>query len=212
MGEEWLTVIRRLWAVEKFDFDGDYFALKGVNGRPKPYGASQPVVMNAAQSPRGREFALRNCDFLFTTLFDLDEKTRAEIADFKRRANQLSRTVGVCVCAYVVCRPTLKEAEEYHRYYAHEHADWVAVDEIMKTMGTKVEPDRLDAFRSHLAGGAGLYPIIGDPDQVADHLASLHESGFDGAALGWVNYLDDLPFFRDEVLPRLEARGMRKQR
>lgn len=210
MGEEWLTVVRRLWTTEeRFDYQGQFYRLMGVTGKPKPYGGSQPVVMNAGSSPRGRAFAVQNCDFLFTTLFEADDKTRKEISDFKTRAVELRRTVGVCVCAYVVCRPTQKEAEEYHYYYSQEHADWTAVDELLKTMGTKVAPERLEAFRAHLAGGAGLYPIIGGPDEVADELARLHEIGFDGAALGWVNYLDDLPYFRDEILPRLEARGLR---
>ena len=37
-----------------------------ARARPKPYGGSRPVVMNAAASPTGQEFAIRNCDALFS--------------------------------------------------------------------------------------------------------------------------------------------------
>jgi len=29
--------------------------------------------------------------------------------------------------------------------------------------------------------------------------------------VSFVNYLDEMPYFRDEVLPRLEAKGLRKK-
>jgi sugar phosphate isomerase/epimerase len=41
-------------------------------------------------------------------------------------------------------------------------------------------------------------------------LATLSEAGFDGVGLSFVNYLDELPYFRDEVLARLERMGLRK--
>ena len=47
------------------------------------------------------------------------------------------------------------------------------------------------------------------PDSVADQLAKLAEAGAD-VAIGLPNYLNDLPIVIDEVLPRLEARGLRQ--
>jgi hypothetical protein len=37
------------------------------------------------------------------------------------------------------------------------------------------------------------------------------ESGLDGIALGLVNYINDMPLLRDEVLPRLERLGLRER-
>jgi FMNH2-dependent dimethyl sulfone monooxygenase len=34
--------------------------------------------------------------------------------------------------------------------------------------------------------------------------------GFDGLALTFVNYLDELPYFGEAVLPRLEHLGLRQ--
>jgi alkanesulfonate monooxygenase SsuD/methylene tetrahydromethanopterin reductase-like flavin-dependent oxidoreductase (luciferase family) len=55
----------------------------------------------------------------------------------------------------------------------------------------------------------GVYCAIGDPDTVAEELARLHAAGFDGLALNFANYLAELPYFAQEVLPRLERLKLR---
>jgi dimethylsulfone monooxygenase len=54
-----------------------------------------------------------------------------------------------------------------------------------------------------------MYPIIGDPDHVADELERIADAGFAGLGFSFVDYAAEFPYFRDEVLPRLEARGLR---
>jgi FMNH2-dependent dimethyl sulfone monooxygenase len=41
-------------------------------------------------------------------------------------------------------------------------------------------------------------------------LMEMSRAGFTGVALGFVNYLAEFPYFRDEVLPRLERAGVRE--
>jgi dimethylsulfone monooxygenase len=55
-----------------------------------------------------------------------------------------------------------------------------------------------------------VYPLIGDPDDVAAELAKISAAGFIGTTITFVNYVDEFPYFRDEVLPRLERMGLRK--
>jgi FMNH2-dependent dimethyl sulfone monooxygenase len=64
-------------------------------------------------------------------------------------------------------------------------------------------------LRQRAGGGNGAYPIVGDPDQVAAQFLRLHEAGIDAFAMGFANYVDHLPYFRDEVLPRLAEAGVR---
>jgi len=52
-------------------------------------------------------------------------------------------------------------------------------------------------------------PLLGDPDMVAGELAQLAASGLTGIAVSFVNYLDELPYFCAEVLPRLARAGLR---
>ena len=64
-------------------------------------------------------------------------------------------------------------------------------------------------FASRAIGG---YPFVGTPDRVADELISLSRSNIRGIAFSMVNYLEELPLFRDEVLPRVEKAGVREKR
>jgi hypothetical protein len=41
-------------------------------------------------------------------------------------------------------------------------------------------------------------------------LSSLSQAGFDGVAIGFVNYRQELPYFMQEVIPRLERMGLRR--
>jgi hypothetical protein len=43
-------------------------------------------------------------------------------------------------------------------------------------------------------------------------LSEISACGFNGIATSFVNYLDEFPYFRDEVLPRLERLGLRDAR
>jgi alkanesulfonate monooxygenase SsuD/methylene tetrahydromethanopterin reductase-like flavin-dependent oxidoreductase (luciferase family) len=45
----------------------------------------------------------------------------------------------------------------------------------------------------------------------ADALQHLAEAGFDGFCFSLVAYNDELPYFLQEVLPRLERLGLRQQ-
>ena len=210
-GQEWLDVIRQLWrSDEPFDFHGDHYDLTGLIGRPGPFGAEPPIV-NAGFSPAGRSFAQRNCDFLFTTLTDV-ASGGAAVQELRDGAARLGRDVGVLSTAWVVCRPTEQEARDFQHYYGVEHADWEATEALMTASGLHghaFPEDVYARFRERFSSGHGGYPLVGTPDQVADGLEAIADAGFAGLALGFCNYLDELPYFRDEVLPRLEARGVR---
>ena len=113
----------------------------------------------------------------------------------------------------MVTRPTQKEAEDYYVYYAEEMADAAGVDYLME--GRKnthsLPPALMPAMRRRMASGLGTYPIVGSPDHVAETFAKLNRAGLDGMAFGLVNFIDELPFFASEVLPRMERLGLREK-
>lgn len=211
--QEWYDIVKKLWNEKPaFDWDGEYFHLKGVYSNPQPVQKKIPIL-NAAASVEGRKFAMRNADFLFTPVFDFAQAAEV-VEDIKQLSATHNRTVGVCSFAQVVCRPTQKEADEYLRYYADEHADWEAVDYLMKLQGMHAQsftPDALANFRDRFAAGHGAFPLTGSPDHVADQLKKLSDAGITGMALSFVDYVEEFPYFRDEVLPRLEKMGIRKK-
>jgi len=170
------------------------------------------VVMNAGSSGAGRSFAAKNCDFLFTVLIDL-EKGKQDVQSIKGIAASFGRGIDVFTTAYVVLRPTRKEAQEYHEHYTMKMGDFAAVDHLMELQGLHAQsfpPEAFQLFRQRFLGGHGVYPLIGDADDVAAELAKISAAGFIGTTITFVNYVDEFPYFRDEVLPRLERLGLRQ--
>jgi len=94
-----------------------------------------------------------------------------------------------------------------------EHADWSAVHEILGKKNITPETVGAEEFerqRTGYAMGMGGLRIVGTPDQVAEQIAALSRAGMRGIAVSLVNYTDELPYFRDEVLPRLARMGLRQ--
>jgi alkanesulfonate monooxygenase SsuD/methylene tetrahydromethanopterin reductase-like flavin-dependent oxidoreductase (luciferase family) len=212
--QEWIDAIRMIWSDrEDFDFDGQYVKLKGVRGKPKPYGGSEPVIMNAGASATGQAFAIRNCDafFMQASRSSLEENAQ-RVAGVKQRAAAMGREIGVYTVGVITCRPTKKEAEDYYRHCIVDHADWSAVDGILAKKNITPDTVPMEEFQRQRMGyaqGMGGLPIVGDADHVAQQLADLSRAGLTGIAVSFVNYLEELPYFRDEVLPRLQRAGVR---
>ena len=145
--QEWIDVVKRAWSEDEFDFDGTFFKLSGVRAKPRPFGGTRPVIMNAGSSGAGQDFAMRNCDAFFTstgatrlaaagtsaesndaTLF---ERTAKHVEDIKAAGRHFGRDIEVYTTGQVICRPTQEEAEAYHRHANVDNADWIAVERMM---------------------------------------------------------------------------------
>ena len=70
--------------------------------------------------------------------------------------------------------------------------------------------EQFQKLRQQQANGMGGLPLVGDPDRVAQQLAQLADAGLRGIGISFVNYLDELPYFCAEVLPRLARLGLRE--
>ena len=208
--QEWFDIVKALWERdEAFDWDGTYFKLKNVLGDPRP--PSRPPILNAAGSEEGRKFAVRNADFLFTPAIDLS-RSKDEIAALKQQAIDAGSSVEVLTFSHVVCRPTEREAQAYLEHFARANADWDAVDNLVRLQFAHAQSfphDLLSLIRDRMAAGHGGFPLTGTPEQVADGLTALHAAGFRGSTLSFVDYAEEFPYFRDNVLPILEERGVR---
>ena len=216
-GAEWCTIIRRIWAgAGPFDFEGEHYQLRGVEGAPLPYEGEPPIVMNAGSSPTGRAFAIHHADMHFDGV-QLPEESIERIAETRRLARAADREIQVWTPIGIVCRPTRGEAEEFTRYII-DHADMAAVGHLieLQRQDARGRDDREAAHRRSGEGpierrvlARGNFCAIGEPDWVAHQLVRLRNVGFDGLVLNFVNYLDEFPYFVQEVLPRLERLGVR---
>jgi dimethylsulfone monooxygenase len=211
LAQEWFDLVTRIWNhTGAFDWNGKYFHGKGIYGFPRPYDGAPPI-MNAAGSGEGRDFAARNADYLFAISVDLAQ-SKAEVMAIKEKAAKINRNTGVFTLCHAVCRPTKRDAEEYYRHYSDEYADWGAVDNLMRLQGLHAQSfpaEALRTMRGRFAAGHGTYPLVGDPDTIAAEMEKITAAGFAGCTLSFVDYAKEFPYFRDEVLPRLERRGLR---
>ena len=213
--QEWLDAIKQMWSgAEDFDFDGAYIKLKRVRAKPKPYGGTRPLIMNAGISATGQAFAARNCDALFISTKLATLATSAQhVRDAKALAAAAGREIDIYTVGVITCRPTDAEAEAYYRHAVVEYADWSAVDSILALRNLRAEnfpPGEFERLRADYANGMSGLPIVGSPDTVVSTLAQLSAAGFTGVAVSLVHYADELPFFCAEVLPRLARLGIRE--
>jgi FMNH2-dependent dimethyl sulfone monooxygenase len=217
-GAEWINAIKRMWSEKQpFDVSGEYFQLRNVEAEPKPFGGSRPIIMNAGSSATGQAFSTEHADMLFRNWRNLEDNAEDNRLTMATAAAK-GREVGIYTSGYIICRPTLQEALDYEHYVADENGDWGAIDHMLElsSANTYSSRDRDDeAFRQRrrrIAVGHGGCPVVGDPDDVVAGLVQLHQAGFAGFAFSFVNYIAEFPYFRDEVLPRLERIGLRMPR
>jgi alkanesulfonate monooxygenase SsuD/methylene tetrahydromethanopterin reductase-like flavin-dependent oxidoreductase (luciferase family) len=210
--EEWVTIARRIWVEEEpFDFDGRYFTLRSVLGKPKPYGQSGgPLLMSAGSSRAGQAFAARHADCLFMVIVDLERLP----GDIQKLHALADRRIGVYASGHLIARPTTRQAQEYYHYIVRELGDWEAAEFMMASRISgnvqSMPHEKMKEIKERFISGSGTYPVVGSYDDVAESFRRLNECGLDGMAIGLVNYIDEFPILRDEVLPRMERLGLRE--
>ncbi len=212
-GLEWAEIVNRIYTEpEPFDFDGQFYKLKNVSGKPLPLQRPRPVTLNAAFSPAGRDFAAHTADFLFTTFNDI-EAGRSHITDMQARGQALGRDIGVFTTCHVVCRETQAEAEDYYEHYAVTMADNASADHYMSQKqknSNSHDPETYRLHRKRFVGGAGTYPLVGTPNHIASEMIRMSNAGFAGTTVSFVNFANELPYFLANVLPLLQAAGLRQ--
>ena len=172
--------------------------------------------MNAGSSERGRHFACKHCDLVFTNLRSHDKATHiAHVAAYRRLAREeYGRDVKVWTNATVIQAETEKEAKDFYTYYVHEKGDWVAARNVIDTMGAEINQrdypeERRKAMSEMMISGWGGFPLIGTKEQIVDGLSRLSQVGFDGVLLSWPRYIEGMREFRDVTYPLVVQAGLR---
>ena len=215
--QEWLDVVKRAWSDDgEFDFEGEFLRLKAVRAYPKPYGGTRPIIINAGSSEAGQAFALRNCDAFFVATAGRAPRWRLT----RRRSPRSSARRKTSVArsrSTPSARSSAGRARRRRRTTTAMPLSRMRIgvrsrvcSPTRASLLRQFQPDeyykKRQYFASHAIGG---YPFVGTPDRVADELESISKAGVRGIALSFVNYLDELPYFCAEVLPRLVRLGAR---
>jgi alkanesulfonate monooxygenase SsuD/methylene tetrahydromethanopterin reductase-like flavin-dependent oxidoreductase (luciferase family) len=217
VAQEWIDIVRAVWTRdEPFTFEGKYYHVKDAILRPKPVQQPYPALMNAGSSSAGRNFGARNCDVVFISS-DIGQKTpegmAEKVAQFKRLAREeYDRDIQVWVNAYIVEGDTEADANAYLDYYANQHGDWEAAENLVNGLlggSASYDPETMEQMKFHFIAGWGGYPIVGTQAQVVDSLIALASTGLDGVLLSWPRYIEDMRWFQKHTYPLVQQAGLR---
>ena len=224
-GLEWFKIFTKLLeGGPLFDWDGEFYKLRGLTTNPLTVQRPRPPIMSAGFSPKGRDFASQTADLLFTSVSNV-QRAPAIVKSVNDFAARYGRHIDVYTTCHIVCRSTRQEAEDFYYYYAEEMADKKSiayiVEQKMATVGadtTRTErPDTNPEANFRKGGGKihpgvfpGYYILVGTPDDVAEEMIEMSKAGLAGASICFVDFLQAMPYFIQEVLPRLERAGLRE--
>jgi FMNH2-dependent dimethyl sulfone monooxygenase len=179
---------------------------------PKPaYG--RPVLVNAAGSRAGIEFAARHSDLVFITspagnqLEDALASLPDHIANIRATAAKQGSSLRTMINPMVICRDTEQEAIAY-RDAIEAAADVEAVENFAEHGRRGDSHAWRNQRRQHRAIGGNLH-LVGSPEQIVDALLKLKATGIDGVQVTFYDFAPDLEHFAEKVLPLLYEAGLR---
>ncbi|MFE7558281.1 LLM class flavin-dependent oxidoreductase [Kitasatospora sp. NPDC057500] len=208
-GTEWITIAKRMWTEnEGFTFAGEFFEVKDARSDPKPIQKPYPVLVNAGNSPAGLEFCARECDFNFIAFAD-----PAEAAQTAARVRSIARThqrdLGILGYGNVISRDTEKETKQVLDHILAK-GDWEVARMVSGGLSSESGSfDSINAMQERFILGYGGYPLIGTPEQVVERLVGLSEAGVDGMMIGFLDYVEELGYFGERILPLMKEAGLR---
>jgi len=210
---EFVGVLDTLWhSDDNLNIDTESWHLKEAFVSPRPQ-FGRPILVNATGSAAGIDYAVRHSDLIFITSPAGAEFNAAigalpaHTARIREAAAGVGRNVRTLINPTIVCRPTEREAREYHDAIV-AHADEGALDGFVAQFGRSDAKAWVNHKREHRILGGNLH-LIGSPEQIVDQLIALNKAGCDGVQLTFFDFEPDLAYFGEAVLPLLKQAGLR---
>ena len=169
--------------------------------------------MSAGNSPRGQKFAAAHADFNFVVAKDFEACQEVAIKGRRLARDQYQRDIQIFGQAYIVCRETQKEAQEFLKEYVHDRGDWEGVQNLLDILIPNSQSALGDGWQSmaeNLIAGYGAIPLVGTAEQIVEGMLAFSNAGLDGITLSWVNYEEGLTQFQEMILPMMRQAGLRQ--
>jgi FMNH2-dependent dimethyl sulfone monooxygenase len=213
MADEFATCMKRLWQEdEELTHDGEHWQMKGAFVGPKPVNG-RCILVNATSSEAGLAYAIKHSDLIFITspaganLDNACEALPAHNAKIKALGQAAGREVRTIINPHVICRAT--DAEAWGQYQAIlDHQDTVAADNFHAVFVGGDQASWKGASRDQWVIGGNVH-IVGTPEQVVDGFQRLSDAGCDGVQVNFYDFLPDLEFFGERVVPLMQQAGLR---
>jgi dimethylsulfone monooxygenase len=213
MANEFTEMMNLLWSAdENVTHKGEFWSMEDAFVLPKAV-HGRPILVSAASSKAGLDYAARNSDLIFITSpggADLDAACGtlpAHNATIKEKVAGYGKTGSTIINPHVICRETEKEAKAAYNAIL-DHEDPVAADNFVSAFtGGDTSSWRGHSHKQWVVGGN--VHLVGTPEQIVDGFIRLKEAGCDGVQVNFYDYIPDLQFFGDSVIPLMEQAGLR---
>ena len=213
MADEFTTLMKRLWQdADGLTVTGDHWRLEDAYVAPKPVNG-RCILVNATSSDAGLDYAVKHSDLIFITSpggADLDkacEALPAHNAKIKARGVAAGRDVRTIINPHVICRETEAEAWAQHQAIL-DGQDPVAADNFYATFAGGDQSSWKGTSRDQWVIGGNVH-IVGTPEQVVAAFQRLHDVGCDGVQVNFYDFLPDLEYFGQRVVPLMQQAWLR---
>ncbi|WP_338448892.1 LLM class flavin-dependent oxidoreductase [Niallia oryzisoli] len=218
---EYIQILKMLFTQDRFDYEGEFFRLKGASLYPKPL--ETPQIFFGGASEIGKAVAVEEAD-VYMMWGETIENTKERIKEMKQLSAKQDRELSYSVSFQVV----LGETEEAAWKNAERLLSKVPSTLLEKKSEMTVKGDSVGVKRLHhlMESGkdnnfkigpnlwAGLTQVlsgnsialVGTPDQVADRIVEYVELGFDKVLLRGFPHLETITQIGELVIPRVRER------
>lgn len=203
LAREWIQTVKKLWSEDTVTHKGEYFELTDCVSEPKPIQKPRPEIICAGQSEKGMGFTIEEGDACFIGGRDLEE-----LAAVSRRAKEMAvernKTVKTYAMFSIIPAETDEQADERMKLY-QEGADIGAIKGMLRSYG--LEPDgRENSMVARAKSAFMCETISGSLESIVARIRHIVEvTGIDGMMLTFPDYIEDLRFFGEKVLPALRS-------
>jgi len=224
--DEFLEVVRRLWAGEMVDFDGEHLAVTGasLDQIPDPV----PAIYCGGSSPAAGRVAARHAD-VYLTWGEPPDAVAEKIAWIRRLAAEegrdASRPIRFGIRMHTITRDTSTAAwTEADRLLAQIPDDAIRQVQDRLLRSESDEQRRMLALHGGSADNLEVYPnvwagiglvrggagtaLVGSHEEVADRIEEYAALGIDEFILSAYPHLEGAYWFGEGVLPILAERGL----
>ncbi|WP_244931666.1 LLM class flavin-dependent oxidoreductase [Nocardioides sp. W7] len=220
--DEFLEIVRRLWAGETVDFEGEHYRVEDavLTQIPSP----QPLIYFGGSSPAALDVAARHAD-VYLTWGEPPAAVEEKIARVRERAAAEGRELKYGIRLHTIARDTSAAAwAEADRLLENISADDIArVQEGLKRSESEGQRRMLelnqgskDGLEIHpnlwagvglVRGGAGT-AMVGSHSEIADLIEQYAAVGIEEFVLSGYPHLEESYWFGEGVLPELTRRGL----
>jgi alkanesulfonate monooxygenase len=219
--QEYLHLVKRTWATDKpFDFDGQFYRVRGAHSDVRPHQKPHPMIMFGGASEGALKMGAAECD-VFAIYAEPRATTVERIAAFRARAAKYGRTVGFNMSV----RPIIATTEGAAWDKAHRILDgmtgklgWARQEDVRTPVDNAgrrqfnfaqekdVHDERLWMGITKATGALGNTScLVGTAEQVADAILGYYRLGVSSFLMRGFDPVSDTIDFGRELIPRIKA-------